>query len=276
MRHSETLRMIHDRMVEARVEALWQAREAGCVGDDRLWAVGVGQEAVWACLGLLVRLEDQEDPDIVHLHPGAFAAIGALTGLGRSAGPRVFRHDGGPGGAFRPAVESAERQAGQARAGITVATGYCLESGRCELEAAMRVAARPGAELPLLAVMACDARLEACAADMEADRSPLPEVAAVHIDGCNAVACWEAIAEGVDRVRRTRKPFIIEADIRSAGPGALVGHDARLNPADCIVRLEQLLVAEGLATEADCERVWDRWEGTYDLFTEGRHVKLGT
>lgn len=274
MNHADTLRFIHDSMVKARVEALARAGEAGVVGDDRLWVVGVGQEAVWASLGLQLRGEECGSPDIVHLHPGAAAADGALTSLGQSARPTVFRHSGGPGGAFRAAVGSAALQARQGLTGITVATGYCLESGRCELEAAMRIAARQGEELPLLAVMACDARLEACAFDMDADRSPVPEVEAVHIDGCDVQACWDAIVRGTEYVRRTRKPFIVEGDIRSAGPGAFLGHDPRLNPADCIVRLEEIIVATGAGSAADCERVWDRWEATMDVFTEGRHLSL--
>ncbi len=276
MKHDDTLRFVHENMVKARVEALIRAAEAGAVGDDRLWVVGVGQEAIWTCLGLQVGGGGAGGPtDLVHLHPGAGAADSALAALGESVRTTVSRHTGGPGGAFRDAVGSAALQGNSRNAGITVATGYCLEQGRCELEDALRVAGRPGAELPLLAVMACDARLEACAMDMAADRSPVPEVAGAHIDGCDAEACWDAVEKGIAYVRDTRKPYILEGDIRAAGPGSFLGHDPALNPADCIVRLERLIVDKGAASLEDCERVWERWEECYEAFTEGRHLTYG-
>lgn len=47
-----------------------------------------------------------------------------------------------------------------------------------------------------------------------------------------------------------------------------------MNPADCIVRLEELILARGAGTAADCEKIWERWESFHDAFTEGRHLTL--
>lgn len=81
------------------------------------------------------------------------------------------------------------------------------------------------------------------------------------INGNDVFASYDAIAEAMEYVRTTRKPFFLEARVsRLHGHSSASGANWVSNEVDCITEFEKHLQAKGLLTSDDFKKIREGYD----------------
>jgi hypothetical protein len=143
--------------------------------------------------------------------------------------------------------------------GITVVAGSLAYAPSRDLAAGLRLAARPGQELPVLAVLLDrDGQGEP---ERSRDLAARCGVAYAQLDGTDIESSWNVASEAIAYVRRARRPALLVA--RSGSPGVRTGPGSAATVAETATRVAtaygDLLEAEALLSTSERGRVWERW-----------------
>lgn len=278
---------IHDLMVTTRTveeQAIRMVRS----GDGWFWIGAPGEEALSAPLGLQVRKGQGLDNDYLHLHYRSspiVLAMGAqpidiLRQMGAKAtdpfsrGRNFVNHfairkwNVAP---MAPTIETqfsiaigtgiAQRRHGGT--GITIVNGGDGGTHEGDFATCLVWSTRPGNELPILMVTANN-KYAISTGSCTQHGTPIVERAKAFgipsrsIDGNDVYSSWKAIAEGMEYVRSERKPFFIEASVSRLNGHSSSSGANRVEEEDCILRFEEKLLHQELATRKELDRVWEK------------------
>ncbi len=281
---------IHDLMVKSRVleEQLIAMTRSG---DAYFWIGGPGEEALNVPLGLLVHKGEGPAYDYLHLHyrsSGILTAMGAemidairqmrATATDPYSGGRNFvnhyaRHDWNivPG---TPTIEvqhsmapgTAWVQKREGGSGLTLVNGGDAGAAEGDFATCLNWCSRPGHELPVLIVIAHNHYGISTSSDTQwhmQDISSRAEPFGIRhamVDGNDPEASHAALAEAMDYVRKTRRPFCLQGNVsRLNGHSSSTGGTRVASEGDCIADYEAKLGKQGDLTEGAAKAVWEKY-----------------
>ncbi len=254
-------------------------------GEAYFWIGGPGEEALNACLGMQVRRGKGPAFDYLHLHyrnAGILLAMGmpmvdhfrqlAMTATdpfsrGRNFVGHYAKADWNvvPVSSviavqcvMAPGTAIMQKRAGQEAISVVVSG----EAGTAEgdFESGLLWASRPGNELPVLTVVTNNRFGISTASESQlsvrrvADRAAPYGIEAATVDGNDPVAAWHAIDRAMRYVRRTQRPYLLEAHVsRLHGHSSSSGAQRHFEEADCVALFEQKLI-DAQALDADAVR----------------------
>lgn len=282
---SELLLRMHELMVENRAleERLIRMQRGG---EGYFWIGGPGEEAFNISLGLLTKKGEGVDNDYLHLHyrsSGTLLAMGAdpIDALRQmrnvvtdpySAGRNFVGHYSRRAWNVAPITSPIEVQyaiaigtaIAQKRArpshggsgdGITIVQGGDAGTAEGDFASCLVWAARPGFELPLLAIVTNNGwgistpGYEQQGGQHIADRGRALGMRTAVIDGNDAEAAYRGLADAMEYVRTERKPMVLEAYVsRLYGHSSSSGSNYVDSEVDCILELEKKLANRGFRT----------------------------
>ncbi len=256
-------------------------------GQGYFWIGGPGEEAFNVCLGLQVKKGAGPAYDYLHLHyrnSGCLVAMGMplIDGIRQMAMTRTDPHSMGRNfcGHYAsrelnvlPVTSVIEVQYVMAPGtalmqkrheggnGVSIVIGGDAGTAEGDFASCLIWSSRPGNELPVLMLITNNRwGISTCAAGQHSeeriiDRGKAHGIPGELVDGNDVVASWHAIARGLERCRRERRPYMIEAMVsRLHGHSSSSGALRIKNEPDCLDLLEDKLV------EA---HVFSREEGDY-------------
>jgi 2-oxoisovalerate dehydrogenase E1 component alpha subunit len=289
MDKSQKLR-IHDLMVKSRVleEALIAMTRSG---DGYFWIGGPGEEAFNVPLGLLVHKGEGPAYDYLHLHYRSSAILTAMgaemidavrqmraTATDPYSGGRNFvnhysRREWNvvPG---TPTIEvqysmapgTAWVQKREGGTGLTIVNGGDAGAAEGDFSTCLNWCSRPGHELPVLMIVthnhfgiSTPSETQWHMQDLSARAEPFGIRHAV-VDGHDPEASHAALAEAMDYIRKTRKPFCLQGNVsRLNGHSSSTGGARVAGERDCIAEYEAKLEKEGDLTVGATKAVWDKY-----------------
>jgi 2-oxoisovalerate dehydrogenase E1 component alpha subunit len=288
---SDLLLRLHELMVEARCleERLIRMQRGG---DGYFWIGGPGEEAFNTALGLLVNKGHGLEHDYLHLHYRSSAtllAMGAdpIDALRQMKSVATDPYSGGRNFVghysvrdwnvvpitspievqYPTAVGTAIAQKRHGGQGITIVQGGDAGSAEGDFASCLVWASRPVMELPMLIIVTNNGwgistpENEQHGEKHVSDRGKAFGMKTMVIDGNDVEAAYRGLEQALRYVRTERKPLVLEAYVsRLYGHSSSSGSNYVESEIDCIVELEQKLVARGLRTEADCKALRERFE----------------
>jgi 2-oxoisovalerate dehydrogenase E1 component alpha subunit len=258
-------------------------------GDGWFWIGAPGEEAFGVPLGMQVKKGEGLDYDYLHLHyrslpiviPMGAAPIDILRQMAARAtdpfsrGRNFVNHY-----AIRrwnvlpmsPTIETqysiaigtgiAQRRHGGT--GITIVNGGDGGSHEGDFATCLIWATRPQAELPILMIVVNNKYAISTPSCTQhgtkqiADRAKAFGIPTRVIDGNDVFESWSAIREAMAYVRSERRPFLIEASCsRLHGHSSSSGAN-RVDEVDCIVKFEERLMRQEIASRRELDEVWER------------------
>lgn len=280
---------MHDLMVEARATEEMLIRMMR-TGHGYFWIGGPGEEALGVPLGLQVKKGHGPDFDYLHLHYRSSAIVLAMGAppidvLRQMRGTKTDPYSRGRNFvnhfAIKPwnivpvtptietqyvtAIGTAHVQRRHGGTGLTIVNGGDAGSAEGDFWSCMNWSTRPGAELPVLMIVAQNQFGISTPAQQVQNTPHLNERASGFgirnrcIDGNDPIMTWEALREAMDYVRHERKPFCLQANV-----SRLYGHSSssgasRYDEPDCVGQYEKRLIGENLMTQAEIADVWKKW-----------------
>jgi len=276
-----------------RIMARARAMEEGTIkmsksGQGHFWIGGPGEEAVNACLGLLVKKGQGPAYDFLHLHyrnSACLLAMGmpVLEGIRQMAMTRTDTHSLGRNfvGHFAkkewnivPVTSVIEVQYAMAPGtaimqkrcegsnGVTIVVGGDAGTAEGDFASCMIWSTRPGNELPVLMIVTNNGWGISTNVSSQHSEERIIDRGRAHgipgevVDGNDPIASWHAITRALDHCRRERRPFMLEAMVsrlhgHSSSSGALRVKDE----ADCLDLFEERLIDAGVLTREECVQV---------------------
>ncbi len=281
---------IHDLMVQSRVleERLIKVYRTG---DAFFWIGGPGEEAFGVTLGLLAKKGQGPEFDYMHLH---YRATPTLMAFGMtmedslrlqmnratdpSTGGRNFcNHYCFPQWNVVPvsspievqypmAVGTAIAQKRRKNGGISIVTGGDAGTAEGDFASCLVWASRPANPLPMLITV--QNNKIGISTDYEsqhgekniADRGKAFGMRTEVVNGNDPIACYLAIKEQMEYVRKYKKPLLAEFRV-----SRLYGHSsadgANRQTGDCCIELfEKRLIEQKLITAADCQALRTKYD----------------
>jgi len=269
---------IHRLMVRARAmeERMIKMSKSG---QGYFWIGGPGEEAFNICLGLQVKKGRGPAYDYLHLHyrnSATLVAMGmplthslrqmAMTVTdSHSFGRNFAGHFADAAWNVIPVTSVIEVQyvmaPGTAHVqkrfggdGITIVTGGDAGTAEGDFASCLVWSTRPGHELPVLMIVTNNRwGISTAAAEVHgemhiADRGKAFGIPGEVVDGNDPVASWHAVDRAMSYVRRTRRPFLLEAMVsRLHGHSSSSGALRVEGEPDPILLFEHKLVASGVA-----------------------------
>lgn len=286
----ELKRHLHDTMVKSRVtdEVTIKMNRAG---QGFFWIGGPGEEAFGVALGTLAKKGHGLDYDYFHLHyrsnPILFALGAApIDTLRQMRGTQTDPYSGGRNFVnhfavkkwnvvpMTPTIETqyvvapgtAWMQKRHGGDGISIVNGGDAGSAEGDFASCLNWSTMPGRELPVLIIVNHNGYGISTPADTVQSSHNLAKRAEPYgipwkiVDGNDLLASWEAIAEAMATIRKTGKPYCLQANVsRLHGHSSASGAN-RTDEVDPIGRFEEHLVAEKIMTRQEIEGVWTRWQ----------------
>lgn len=286
----EKLIEIHDLMVQARCleERLIRMYKQN---DGYFWIGGPGEEAFNIPLGLNVKKGQGLDYDYLHLH---YRSSGIMLGMGAtpidsirqmknvatdpySGGRNFGNHYSKREWNVLPVSSTIETQYATAigtgiahrqhgGTGITIVNGGDAGTAEGEFASCLVWASRPGFELPILMIVTNNEfGISTPAATQHgesriADRAKAFNIRATVVDGNDVEASWSTIREGMEYVRKERKPYFIEARVsRLYGHSSASGANFVQNEADPLVIFEKKLEAKKVLSRQEMNAVREKY-----------------
>jgi len=279
---------IHQLMVRTRVleERMIKMSKSG---QGHFWIGGPGEEAFNICLGLQVKKGQGPCFDYLHLH---YRNSATLVAMGmplidsirqmamkatdtHSLGRNFIGHFSKPAWNVVPVSSVIEIQYTMAPGtalmqkrlspdSLTIVTGGDAGTAEGDFASCMVWSTLPDREVPVLMIVTNNGygiSTSSCSVHAEGhiiDRGKAFGIPGEVVDGNDPIASWHAIRRAMDYVRKTRRPFMIEAVVsrlfgHSSSSGALRIKDEH----DCIELFERKLLAAGLLDRAGIEQVHD-------------------
>ncbi len=277
---------IHTLMVRARKleERMIKMSKSG---EGYFWIGGPGEEAFNVCLGLQVKKGEGPDFDYLHLHyrnSATMLAMGMdpIDAIRQMAMTRTDPHSMGRNfvGHFArrewnvlPVSSVIEIQYTMAPGtawvqkrhggdGISIVVGGDAGTAEGDFASCMIWSSRPNHQLPvLMIVMNNHWGISTPAASQHAEQQIIDRGAPFGIpgqvvDGCDPVASWHAVAQGMEHCRGERTPYMLEARVsRLHGHSSSSGAVRVEGEADCITLLENRMLESGVCHESLIEQV---------------------
>jgi 2-oxoisovalerate dehydrogenase E1 component alpha subunit len=286
---------IHELMVRARLleERLIKMSKGG---DGFFWIGGPGEEAFNVPLGLQIKKGHGVDFDFLHLHYRSSAIVLSMGAAPidtlrqmrsvaadpYSKGRNFVNHYATPEFNVVPVSPTIETQystaigtgIAQARAktdAVTIVNGGDAGTAEGDFHSCLVWANRPVLKLPILIVVVNNGwGISTKEETQHGERhisdwaKAFPDMPNATVDGNDAVASWNALAEAFAYIRKNRKPYLLEARC-----SRLYGHSSssganRMPEPDCIELLEKSLIARGLAKADALKKVWEREAAALD------------
>jgi 2-oxoisovalerate dehydrogenase E1 component alpha subunit len=247
-------------------------------GEGYFWIGGPGEEAFNACLGLQVKKGRGPAFDYLHLHYRNSAVLVAMgmtliDGLRQMAMTATDLHSMGRNFpshfanrawniipvtsvievqyVMAPGTAHVQKRFGGD--GITIVCGGDAGTAEGDFASCLVWSTRPGQELPILIVVENNGwgiSTSACSQHGEQhifDRGKAFGIPGESFDGNDPIACWHAIARGMDYCRRQRRPYVLEAKVsRLYGHSSSSGAHRVKNEVDCIAQFERKLAHAGV------------------------------
>lgn len=289
--------MITSRVLEERLIRMQRQ------GDGYFWIGGPGEEAFNTALGLLVKKGRGLDHDFLHLHyrsSPTLIAMGAdpvdsLRLMANTASDPYTRGRNFVGHysvrawnvcpisspievQFSIAIGSALAQRRHGGDGITIVQGGDAGTAEGDFATCLVWSSRPGAELPILIIVTNNEwGISTHASTQHGDRPIAGRAAAfgmksMEIDGNDATAAYQGIAEAMAYVRSERRPLVLEARVsRLYGHSSSSGANFVSDEVDCVAMLNQQLHDRGLRSLEEAEAMRQR---VYDHLLERMHEVL--
>ncbi|MGF1468609.1 MAG: thiamine pyrophosphate-dependent dehydrogenase E1 component subunit alpha [Sandaracinaceae bacterium] len=287
---AELLRL-HELMVEGRglEERLIRMQRQG---EGYFWIGGPGEEAFNASLGLLVKKGRGLDHDFLHLHYRSSATLLAMGAPSIDALRQMANRTTDPYSRGRnfvghfskrewnviPVTSPIEVQyaiaigtgLAQRRSGctgLTVVQGGDAGSAEGEFASCLIWASRPGAELPMLIVVANNAYGISTPAHTQhgekriVDRGIAFGIRAFTCDGNDAEDSYLTLREALDYVRSERRPAILECHLsRLYGHSSSSGSNRVPDEVDCLDVIEERLAARGWRSREESKALFAEHE----------------
>jgi 2-oxoisovalerate dehydrogenase E1 component alpha subunit len=275
----ELLLSMHETMLTARVleERLIRMQKQG---DGYFWIGGPGEEAFNTALGLLVKKGRGLDHDFTHLHYRSSATLLAMGGNPVDAlrQMRMLATDPFSGGRnfvghysvrawnmcpitspievqYSIAIGTALAQRKPGCTGITIVQGGDAGSAEGDFATCLIWSSRPGAELPILIIVANNQWGISTHASTQhgerhvSDRGKPFGMRTKVIDGNDPVTAYLELKEAIDYVRTERKPMVLEPMVsRLYGHSSSSGSNYTDAEPDCLKLFEKQLADRGLRT----------------------------
>jgi 2-oxoisovalerate dehydrogenase E1 component alpha subunit len=295
------LRM-HELMITSRVleERLIRMQRQG---DGYFWIGGPGEEAFNTALGLLVNKGRGLDHDFLHLHYRSSAtliAMGAdpvdsLRLMANTTNDPYTRGRNFVGHysvrewnvcpvsspievQYSVAIGTGLAQRRHGGNGITIVQGGDAGTAEGDFATCLVWSSRPGAELPMLIIVTNNEWGISTHASTQHGDNPIAGRGAAFgmktmvIDGNDAEASYQGLAEAMAYVRHERRPLVLEARVsRLYGHSSSSGANFVENEVDCVAKLNDTLHERGLRSLEESERI--RKEA-YDHLQERMHDVL--
>jgi 2-oxoisovalerate dehydrogenase E1 component alpha subunit len=273
---------IHELMLEGRVleERLIRMQRQG---EGYFWIGGPGEEAFNTALGLLVKKGQGVDHDYLHLHYRSSAtllamgapSIDALRQMHNTAtdpysrGRNFVGHFSKREWNVCPVSSPIEVQyaiaigtgLAQKRAGgdaITIVQGGDAGTAEGDFASCLVWASRPGAELPILMIVANNKWGISTHADTQhgekhvSDRGKAFGIRTAVCDGNDVETAWQAISEAMSYVRETRRPYLLECYVsRLYGHSSSSGSNYVSEELDCLTEIEKTIDRRGWRSQAE-------------------------
>lgn len=284
-------RKIHDLMVKARVleERLIKIYKSG---EGFFWIGGPGQEAFDIPLGLQVKKGQGPDNDWLHLHYRSTPILVAM-GLEMIDGIRMMKNletDSSSHGRnfcnhyaypqwnvapitspievqYSMALGTAQAQKRHGGTGITIVTGGDAGTAEGDFASCLIWASRPGSELPILILVEDNKWGISTPSKGQhgetniADRAKAFNIKSAIVDGNDLEASWEAIDVAMNYVRKTRKPYFLQAHVsRLYGHSSASGANRYENEIDCIEEFEKNLLKNKTMSKQEISDVWEKYQ----------------
>lgn len=258
-------------------------------GDGWFWIGAPGEEAWSVPLGMQVKKGEGLDYDYLHLHYRSSAVVipmgvrpidilrqMAAKGTDPFSRGRNFvnhfairRWNVAP---MAPTIEtqysiaigSAIAQRRHGGTGISIVNGGDGGTHEGDFATCLVWSTRPNAELPLLILVANNKYAISTSSCTQhgteiVNRAKGFKIPARSINGNNVFESWAAIEEGMDYVRRERKPYFIEASVSRLNGHSSSSGANRVEEPDCISIFEEQLLADDIASRKELDAVWDRY-----------------
>src|SRR5258708_3211496 len=247
-------------------------------GEGYFWIGGPGEEAFNACLGLQVKKGQGPEFDFLHFHYRNSAALVAMgmpliDGIRQMAMTATNPHSRGRNfsGHFArrdwnvvPVTSVIEVQYVMAPGtaivqkrlggdGITIVCGGDAGTAEGDFASCLVGSTRPGQELPILIVVENNGWGISTSASSQhgeqhiIDRGKAFGIPGESFDGNDPIACWHAIARGMDYCRRQRRPYMVEAKVsRLYGHSSSSGAHRVQHEVDRLAQFERKLAHAGV------------------------------
>lgn len=273
--------MVRSRALEERLIRMYKQN------DGFFWIGGPGEEAVNVSLGLLLKKGQGPSCDYFHGHYRSGAvllAMGAhpLDSMRQMKSTATDPYSGGRNFvghpsrrewnvapitspievqfSIAPGTAMANKRAGGG--GITVVVGGDAGTAEGDFATCLVWSSRPGNELPVLMVVTNNGwGISTSAASQHAekriaDRAKAFGIRTAAINGLDAENAYLEIERAMDYVRRTQKPFLLEATVsRLYGHSSASGANLVTSEIDPIAEFEKKLLERGLLTPARIEAI---------------------
>ena len=279
---------MHELMVTARVleERLIRMQRQG---DGYFWIGGPGEEAFNTALGMLVNKGRGLAHDYLHLHYRSSATVLAMgedpiDSLRLMANSARDPYTGGRNFAghysvrkwnvcpvsspievqYSIAIGTAHAQRRHGGNGITIVQGGDAGSAESDFATCLVWSSRPGAELPILIIVANNNWGISTHASSQHGDNPIADrgkpfgMKTAVCDGNDVVASYRALRDAMAYVRSERKPFVLQANLsRLHGHSSSSGANRNPEERDCIAELEDKLEAANLLSRASADAMRD-------------------
>jgi len=281
----EFARKFYELMVRSRVleEKLIRMAKSD---DGFFWIGGPGEEAFNISLGLQVKKGHGLEHDFLHLH---YRNNGTLLAMGSpmidfirqmknskndpfSGGRNFVSHVCKKEWNVVPATSTIETQysvsPGTARAqwrarqqgkdaGVTIVVGGDAGSAEGDFATCLIWASRPEQELPMLIIVTNNSYGISTSAETQhgeknvSDRGKAFGIETLVCDGNNPERIWSSIEKGLDYVRGSGRPFILEAKVSRLNGHSSSSGANRVDEPDCIEIFERKLLKNAWITEEE-------------------------
>lgn len=275
--------MVRTRVLEERMIKMSKS------GQGHFWIGGPGEEAFNTCLGLQVKKGQGPQFDYLHLHyrnSATLVAMGmppveAIRQMAMKAtdthslGRNFIGHFSKPAWNVLPVTSVIEVQYAMAPGtalvqkrlsadSLTIVTGGDAGTAEGDFASCMIWSTLPDREVPVLMVVTNNGygiSTSACSVHSEGhiiDRGKPFGIPGEVVDGNDPVAAWHAVRRAMEYVRKTRRPYLLEAVVsRLFGHSSSSGALRVPGELDCVELFERKLLASGLLDRHAVRQVHD-------------------
>lgn len=279
--------MVKTRVLEERLIKIYRA------GESFFWIGGPGEEAWGVPLGMLAHKGQGPMYDYLHLHYRCSPTLVAMgldmlssirlmmnRSTDTSTGGRNFsNHFAIPAWNIAPVTSPLEVQypiaCGTAHVqkrtkgskGLTIVTGGDAGSAEGDFASSLILASRKNNELPMLITVqnnkwGISTSFEGQHGETNiADRAKAFNIKAEVINGNDPVESYLKIKEAMDFIRKTGKPYFIEAHVsRLYGHSSASGANVIPNEVDPVKKFEEKLLKAKIISSQNVRDLWDKYE----------------
>lgn len=278
--------MVKSRVLEERLIRMYKS------GEGYFWIGGPGQEAFDVSLGRQVKKGQGLDHDWLHLHYRSTSVLVAM-GLDMIEGVRLMKNlatDKSTHGRnfcnhyaipewnvvpitspievqYSAAIGTAWAQRRHGGTGVTIVTGGDAGTAEGDFATCLIWSSRPGFELPILILVennnwGISTPSKGQHGEKEiADRARSFNIKTAVVDGNDVEASWNAVQTALDYVRKTRKPYFLQANLsRLYGHSSASGANFINDETDPIKIFEERLLKEKLLTKDKADSILKKYQ----------------